>query len=122
MKLLKNSLAYFFIIAVLFSCNYNEAKFNITNNSGFEIDSLSITPDSKKEFISLNKGEQTVHYIEMDDLNSDGSYFISFRNLETKATIKQRFGYYTNGSQIEKEIMITIKKDTLLTKSKFNNY
>ncbi|WP_179352695.1 hypothetical protein [Winogradskyella vidalii] len=122
MKLLKNSLGYLFIIATLYSCNYNEAKFIITNNSGFNIDSLRITPDSKKEYISLKKGEEVVHYIEMDDLNSDGSYLICFRNLDTKATTKQQFGYYNKGSQIEKNIMITIQKDTILTKSNFNKF
>ncbi|WP_299113007.1 hypothetical protein [uncultured Winogradskyella sp.] len=110
------------LFSLLISCSNNKGEFIIVNESDFDIDSLSIMPDSKKQFIYIEKGSKIKYSIAMDEVSSDGSYFISFRNVKDNKRIEQRFGYYTNGYQTEKEIVITIKNDTILFKSNFNSY
>ncbi len=109
------------MLIIIFSCSHNKGSFFISNESDFNIDSLSIMPDSKMKLSALKKGEEIKHDILMDKAKSDGSYFMTFKNSETNQTISQRFGYYTNGYQTESLINIRILNDTILINSKFNN-
>ncbi|WP_282040660.1 hypothetical protein [Winogradskyella flava] len=113
----------FFIITltVIFSCSHNEGHFNISNESDFHIDSLSIAPDSNKQIVTIKKGESLDLDIKMNEVKSDGSYFISFKNSMTNEIVSKAFGYYTNGYQVEDKINIKILNDTILIKSKFYN-
>lgn len=106
-------------ISCMLSCSSNEGKFQITNESDFDLDSLSILPDSNKLTIKIEKGESLKHRINMNEAKTDGSYFISFKNVETNKTISRGFGYYTNGYQTEDIINIKILNDTILINSEF---
>lgn len=114
-------LAFYLIpITLCFSCHFKKGKFVITNKSDFKIDSLTINPDSKKQIISLNKGDSIEYSIAMNEAKTDGSYFIAFKNSDNNTIISKSFGYYTNGYQIEDEIKITVLNDTILIESKFD--
>lgn len=63
----------------LTSCKSNKAKFIITNNSDYKIDSLHIYPDSKNQYFFLNQKEQKVFYTGMDNVNNDGVFTIKFK-------------------------------------------
>jgi hypothetical protein len=56
----------------------------------------------------------------MNDVKTDGSYLISFKNSETKKVRSTSFGYYTNGNQVEDIINIKILNDTIITSGKFD--
>ncbi len=77
------------IIITLISCSGN-AKFEITNNSDFTIDNLTIKPvkNSDQEPIILEKGETKKYVVDMSKIpSSDGHYTISYiftENNETK--------------------------------------
>lgn len=118
---MKTIIFYLFFISLLFSCSGNNGKFIIINKSDFNIDSLSIMSDSKKQLITLKRNDQIEHSIKMDEVTTDGSYLISFKNSKNNNTITQGFGYYTNGYQIEEAITITVLNDTILFDSKFNH-
>jgi len=92
----------------------------ITNKSNFDIDSLSILPDSKQQLIRLGKSKTIDFITKMNKVTSDGSYVISFKNSENNTIISKRFGYYTNGYQIEDVINITVLNDTIMINSKFD--
>ncbi|WP_418638429.1 hypothetical protein [Winogradskyella sp.] len=117
---LKNVWVYTLTILLLFSCRSNEGKFMITNKSNFDIDSLSILPDSKQQLIRLGKSKTIDFFTKMNKVTSDGSYVISFKNSENNTIISKRFGYYTNGYQIEDVINITVLNDTIMINSKFD--
>lgn len=108
-------------IVLFASCSANEGRFNISNESSFNIDSLTIIPDSKNKFVSLKKGEKIEYITQMNAAKSDGSYWIYFKKPNAYESIFQNFGYYTNGSQIEDVINIRILNDTILIESKFKN-
>lgn len=116
---MKSKALILLIISCMLSCSNNEGKFLITNESDFDIDSLSILPDSNKLNIKIKQGESLKHYINMSEAKTDGNYFISFKNIETSKTISRGFGYYTNGYQTEDIINIKILNDTILINSEF---
>ncbi|MBC3844839.1 hypothetical protein H8K90_00470 [Winogradskyella echinorum] len=116
-----SSLLLTVIFLITISCSLNKGKFTITNDSDFDIDSLSIIPDSKKKLIALKKGDIVNHSILMDEVKSDGRYYLSFKKSGTNQIVSQGFGYYTNGYQIEDVINIRILNDTILINGKFNN-
>ncbi|NRD24591.1 hypothetical protein HNV10_15155 [Winogradskyella litoriviva] len=111
---------YVVTVTLCFSCHFNKGKFVITNKSDFNIDSLTINPDSRKQIIKLDKGEHIEHSIVMNEAKTDGSYFITFKNSDNNTIVSKSFGYYTNGYQIEDEINITVLNDTILIESTFN--
>ncbi|MDH7913193.1 hypothetical protein [Winogradskyella sp. SYSU M77433] len=116
-----NKIFFFFFLGVLlFSCDNNKGEFIIINESDFNIESLNIMPDSKKQFINLKKGETKEHFIFMDEVKTDGSYYMSYINSESKKAVLKPFGYYTNGYQIENAIHIRILNDTILVDGEFN--
>jgi len=102
------------------SCIADIGSFEIVNNSSVDLDSVSIQPDSKEQVVKIPKGTKLNFTINMDKVKSDGSYLLTYKNSKTTALIQYEFGYYTNGSQIEKNIVITISNDTIITKSDFN--
>jgi hypothetical protein len=114
----------YYIIVLLFlftSCHYNEAKFIITNNSGYTIDSLNIYPDSKNQYLLLNKNEKKVLYTGMDEMSTDGAFKIKF--IKNNELIESGLSYFSNGSQLEKSIEINILNDTIILKHNYRfNY
>ncbi|WP_299111760.1 hypothetical protein [uncultured Winogradskyella sp.] len=109
------------IVTITLSCSRNEGNFTISNESDFDIDSLYLIPDSKKQIIEIKKGEQVNLDIKMDEVKSDGSYLISFVNSSTNQKKSKSFGYYTNGYQMEDIINIRILNDTILISAKFDD-
>ena len=121
--ILKSLSTMIYILALLFlvlSCDADKSKFTITNESDFNIDSLSISPDAQSKMISIKKGETIEHNINMKMVNTDGTYRLSFKNESTGQTITRAFGYYTNGNQIEDIIKVRILNDTIMTSGKFD--
>jgi len=112
----KTKLLFFgLIILLLASCSGN-AKFEITNNSDFTIDSLCIKPsaDSKQEIISIKKGETKKYTTDMSKIpSSDGHYTISYIFTENNQSKIDSFGYYTSGRSMEKLTKIEIDNDSL---------
>lgn len=115
----KMKMLIFLGILCIFSCSKNEGHFHITNQSSFNIDSLSIMPDSKNQIIKLNTGQNVDVKIKMDEVKTDGSYLLTFRNSVTGEIISNAFGYYTNGYQVEDVINIKVLNDTIIIDSKF---
>ncbi|MUU79666.1 hypothetical protein [Winogradskyella endarachnes] len=119
MTYLKNIIVYSLALVLLLSCSFNEGNFTVINKSDFKIDSLSIQPDSKHQMFSLDKNESITVNTNMNSVDIDGSYIISFKR-DNKTMTEKQFGYYTNGYQIEDIINITVLNDTILINSKFD--
>lgn len=111
---MKNLLKLIVLVLVFSGCTFeNKGNFNVSNKSDFDIHSVTIQPNSKEERITISKGKSVDLTTDMSKVRSDGSYLISFINSETGEQIERKFGYYTNGYQIEEMIFITIKNDTI---------
>ncbi|NRB84828.1 MAG: hypothetical protein HRU49_13820 [Winogradskyella sp.] len=120
---MKRHITTIYILALfllVFSCDLDKGQFTISNESDFDIEALSITPDADNRMISLKKGETIEHNINMKMVNTDGTYRLSFKNESTGQTITRAFGYYTNGNQIEDIIKVRILNDTIMTSGKFD--
>ncbi|MBC2844815.1 hypothetical protein [Winogradskyella flava] len=119
----KNTLKILVILLILSSCNNKvEAIFKISNQTGFEIDSLKIEPmviqDGK--YISLKPEEEIKYSSDMTGIAKiDGNYRISYH--QNGETIVKDFGYYTNGYPLEDLTIIEILSDTILIKSEIDN-
>lgn len=102
---------------IMSSCSdWKTAKFEVTNATPFEIDSLYFQPstaDSRK-YISLKPQQTQTYYLDMDKQTTDGAYSIFFKS--TGKYRSQVFGYYTNGNVMEKVTKIQIANDTILFK------
>lgn len=106
-----------FSLLMLISCqNENKAKFEISNNSGNTIDSISIKSfdhNLNTHYLKLKHGESQTYFLDMKDIPQvDGDYLLSFR-INNKVQ-KRRFGYFTNGSPLEQLTKIEIRKDTVI--------
>ena len=106
-----------FSLLLFSSCCFDNGNFEIINKSDFDIEALSIQPDSKNHVIKLLKNEKTNLKTCMNQTKTDGSYTISFKNSNTNKTVSYNFGYYSNGSQLEKKIVLVIKNDTILSEN-----
>jgi hypothetical protein len=54
---------------------------------------------------------------------NDGDYRMHYKFAGSQDTLTQRFGYYTNGVPLEKELILRIEADTVLIKSiPFDSY
>ena len=99
------------------SCNdWSQGKFEITNNTSKELDSIYIQPDRslRKHFLSLKPHETKYYVTDMGGEGTDGAYTIYYK--QNSALRSQIFGYYTNGSSMEKLTKVTIMPDTILFK------
>ncbi|EDP71766.1 hypothetical protein FBALC1_04742 [Flavobacteriales bacterium ALC-1] len=112
------------IFLTLLSCdNKVIADFEITNNTGFKIDSLKVEPMVilNGDYISLNKNETKLYKADMTGIvKTDGSYRLTYHQ-KGKTKIED-FGYYTNGYPTEKLTMIVVEVDTLKFNAEFENY
>lgn len=104
-------LTILFAASIFSSCCYNKAKFEITNCSNYKIDSLFIsskqfTAANENPIYKLNKKETKNICIDMPDTYIDGCYSIGYKI--NGVWCYENYGYYTNGSQIEKLIKIQI--------------
>ena len=104
------------ISLMLSSCSEYTAKFEVNNKSEFEIDSIIILNhelDSKNtSYYSLDMNEKKKIEVDMTNVSGDGNYQIRYK-LDGQ-WYAQRFGYYTNGSQMETLITIDIVEEDSL--------
>lgn len=121
MRSYKTTIYILALFLLAFSCDLDKGQFTISNESDFDIEALSISPDADNRMISLKKGETAEHDINMEAVKNDGGYLISFKNESTGQTITRAFGYYTNGYQVEDNMNIRILNDTIVFNSKFNS-
>jgi hypothetical protein len=118
---MRSFLAAVIIIGIFFlSCksssrySYNTGEFQISNFTPEVIDSISISPDRKlgKNFIRLNPRESSQYRTDMSGrAMSDGAFKINFKIRDTHRS--EIFGYYSNGSFLEKLIRINISTDSI---------
>jgi len=116
-----NKLSILAILFLLQSCvmdDYKNASFEIKNKSQFYIDSLLVTNhqsdeiNSKKAYEFEAKESKSLS-IDMTNAEGDGDYIIKYK--VKGEWYEKRFGYFTNGSQIEELIsIIIIDIDSLL--------
>ena len=109
------------------SCDSDiRAKFEITNNSEFTIDSLNIKSfdhEQTSENISIKPNERKIYFMDMTNLPKvDGDYLLSFKRGKNGIKEVKRFGYFTNGYQIEKLTKIKIESDTVIFDNIYYNY
>lgn len=106
------------VIVFLCSCRGNSnIDFDVTNNSGVDIDSVVITGLGKTKIESFKNGQST--QIKMDysksKTRSDGGYQIKI--FEEGKIRGRHFGYYSNGLPSE-DYDITLQIDTIVIKAK----
>jgi hypothetical protein len=101
-----------------FNGDYDNAIFEITNNTSEKIDSLFIT-NSHNDSVNLSHlyylkpKETTKITIDMTNAEGDGDYNLHFKSNHNWHI--KRFGYFTNGSQTEKLITIQINENDSIT-------
>ena len=117
------SLKFSLIILLVTNCSFfnKENTFKVINESDFAIDSLSITPDSKNQYLNLKKRNSKIVKTELGAIKTDGAFNITFRNQTDNSKQSRIFGYYTNGIANNYITIIRIKNDTILINSKFEN-
>jgi hypothetical protein len=111
----KYSIGILSFFLALFSCNNQElSDIEITNNSGYGIDSLIIGQKNVSfgKYISINPYESVLYKVDLNNFSiNDSSYVISY--LQNNKTVSMPFIYYKNGSPTDELIHIRILKDTI---------
>jgi hypothetical protein len=118
MRKLINSFTLLILFQFAISCNYidNGVDFKISNKSDATISNIKLYTSEKLDCVLIEKLEKNKTENKFLSLNSnkcDGNYIIEFERNNLKK--KYCFGYYTNGSNIENEIIIEITKDSINT-------
>ena len=113
-----NSFTLLILFQFAISCNYidNGVDFKISNKSDATISNIKLYTSEKLDCVLIEKLEKNKTENKFLSLNSnkcDGNYIIEFERNNLKK--KYCFGYYTNGSNIENEIIIEITKDSINT-------
>ena len=111
-------------MAFLISCQREvKAKFEITNNTDNVIDSINIRSfdnESNPNYLRLTSGQCQTYWLDMTNLPKvDGDYLLTYKGYMYKTI---RFGYFSNGSPMEKVIKIKIENDTVIIEQISNNY
>ena len=55
------------------------------------------------------------------EAKSDGNYRMRYKFLGSNDTLTHCFGYFTNGSPVEKEVIVKIEVDTIVDYSTFHD-
>jgi hypothetical protein len=118
MRKLINSFTLLILFQFAISCNYidNGVDFKISNKSDATISNIKLYTSEKLDCVLIEKLEKNKTENKFLSLNSnkcDGNYIIEFERNNLKK--KYGFGYFTNGSNIENEIIIEITKDSINT-------
>lgn len=111
-----NNLIFLLLIFLLFiSCKWDNPKIEIINNSGEDITSLEygITTSKLHNADTLHRGEKLLSKIVFnDEVKGDGAYILRF--VRDGNSYNESFGYYTNGSTLNRKIVVNIKSDTII--------
>jgi len=118
MRKLINSFTLLILFQFAISCNYidNGVDFKISNKSDATISNIKLYTSEKLDCVLIEKLEKNKTENKFLSLNSnkcDGNYIIEFERNNLKK--KYGFGYFTNGSNIENEIIVEITKDSINT-------
>ena len=109
------------MILNLLSClPRNEPKIFIENKANITLDSIKIFTSSSLPtvFYLIKNNEKVKGKVLFDKKNKgDGCYEIEVFQKDILINY-QCFGYYTNGSSLNREFRMTIKKDTIIINSK----
>lgn len=111
-----NNQIYLLIMIFIFtSCEWDNPKIKIINNSGELITSLEygVKIGNLDQVDTLHSGDELVSKIVFsEDVKGDGAYILKFeKNGESH---NKSFGYYTNGSTLDRKIIVDIKPDTII--------
>ena len=106
----------FLFVSIFYSCDRSVGvNFLLSNNTNAQIDPIQIEPnvDVAGMIPILRPGETNELETDMTNIpRVDGAYTI--RYLIDGEKKRHQFGYYTNGTPLEKSIKINIEQDTLL--------
>lgn len=108
------------IITTLISCNFkkNGITSKIKNSSNETIINITFLSDenSKLEYSKIEPNQAVEEFLDMtNNHKGDGAYKLKFERENGKKE-QLIFGYYTNGSALNKEVFCEIKNDTILIK------
>lgn len=109
---MKNPIAYILVITfIIYACISNEKlELTVVNQSGVEVDSLMIWPNSVDErLISLKNGASIQYTLDLKDVEGDGAYRIAYRESKSGMWKKDTFGYFTNGAPLERRISYILR-------------
>lgn len=102
-----------------------KAKFEITNQTKYRIDSIiikSFDHSETKNYLTLEPGETKIYLLDMTNISKvDGDYLLKYKNEKT-GVYRERFGYFTNGYPLEDVTIIKIKKDSVIIDQVFSEY
>ena len=106
---------YIILLATLSACTQkNEITIDIKNSTEVRIDSLQIQANENRndQFISLEANERKKYILDMTNIiKVDGSYNMTY--LINGIRKYHNFGYYTNGSPLERLVEIKFFSDTI---------
>ena len=107
-------------LLVLESCQPRDAERQITfravNKAQETIDYLTFSNDvgqRKTASFVLPSGDSIRTGFKLE-AKGEGGYQMRYKFISSRDTVTQRFGYYTGGSPLEKELILTVYADTVL--------
>ena len=111
-------------IVICTSCNEQDLRqqisFRVTNNTQNNIDFLILSTDKdqgKSLTYKIPKGSSIDSKVDFKGVDrTDGAYKMKYKFSQSKDTLFEQFGYYTNGYPLEKELIINIYADSISMK------
>lgn len=109
------------MFSILTSCGYKrQPDLILLNNSSTSFEAIYTSTSGSTDSVnigSLSVGKELKSRFSIDDLDtSDGCYFIRALGDDGRV-ITKCFGYYTNGSSLNRGFKLIIENDTLLIDS-----
>lgn len=117
-RIIKVLLAVVFLI--LTNCiNSDQIQVEVHNRSKDVLTDITVyassRPDSNAYFVKkLKEGEMRSGFLDMKHTVGDGGYGLLFKR-STGIEESYGFGYYTNGSPLNRKVLFYIEPDTVLT-------
>ena len=110
------------LIMILQSCfpKY-EPSITIINNSDDIIRDVYYWPsrlDTISAQISIESGNKIQDKFNLEEVETDGSYLVSFRRGNNTDLEKVNFGYFTLGASLDRSFTLIVMSDTVLVNSK----
>ncbi len=112
-------LIFLVLLLNLTSCNLfieDGIEVEIINNSDLSVSNVKFYTTEKLailEFDQIGPNETITDFLTMKDNETDGAYVLEYTRADGKK-IHSGGGYYTNGAEIERNVVFEIKTDTTL--------
>ncbi|WPZ11522.1 hypothetical protein [Roseivirga spongicola] len=110
------------LIMILQSCfPKDEPSITIINNSDDIIRDVYYWPsrlDTIRAQISIESGDKIQDKFNLEEVETDGSYLVSFRRGNNTDLEKVNFGYFTLGASLDRNFTLIVMSDTVLVNSK----